>query len=227
MEEVTAKATAIFNTGIFIPLGESVYMYDLDKVITKDGFGDAESFDYVLTNETTGVFVEDSRMSVESSASREISIRVSSSEKDTEAFAVTKPYIPYTAVFNTNIETPAPTNNKAKERARIYDLDVVITKYGFENTKEKFTYELLSEVEGLSLTDNILAVSDNVYGKIEVLVTGGKETQQAIARTKTTGFYATALEIINNEQTMIVIETAIQNTKTDWPTLVGANKKAG
>lgn len=222
MAELTATATATFNTGIFIPLGENVNIYDLNKVITKSGFGDAESFDYALKNETTGVFVEDSRMSVESSAPREISIRVSSSEKGTEAFAVTKPYIPYTAVFNTNIETPDSGNE-----ANSYDLDVVITTYGFENTEEKFTYELLSTGEGVSLVDKILFVSDSAYGKIEVLVTRGRETQQAIAKTKAAGFYATRLELINNESIAAAFQNAIDSTKNDWSTLVGADRKGG
>jgi hypothetical protein len=59
------------------------------------------------------------------------------------------------------------------------------------------------------------------------LVTGGKETQQAIARTKTTGFYATRLELINDESIAATFQNAIDSTKNDWSTLVGANRKAG
>lgn len=55
----------------------------------------------------------------------------------------------------------------------------------------------------------------------------GEKIIQATASTKLYGFYATMLEIINNDQTMFVIQNAIADTKTDWPTLVGANKKAG
>jgi hypothetical protein len=213
-------ATATFNTGIFIPLGENVNMYDLNLVITKDGFGEVKNFQYTLTNETTGVSLLNNRMSVESSAPREISITVSNPEKGTEAFAVTKPYIPYTAVFNTNIETPESGNE-----ANSYDLDVVITTYGFGNVE--ITYQLLSNTPGVSLTDNILSVSDSAYGEISVLVTGrGQRTDsQAIAITKVAGFYATRLELINDESIATTFQNAIDSTKKDWSTLVGADRK--
>ena len=218
-------ATATFNTGIAIPLGENTNIYNLDEVITTAGFGETKNFQYRLTTETMGVTVEDNRMAIESSASGGISIRVSNSEEGEkiEAIATTNLYFPYTAIFNTSIETPSSD----RRRTRSYDLNTVITKYGFENTEEKFTYELLSTGEGVSLTDNILAVSDSAYGAIEVLVTGGKETQQAIARTKTTGFYATRLELINDESIAATFQNAIDSTKNDWSTLVGANRKAG
>jgi hypothetical protein len=284
MEEVTATATAIFNTGIFIPLGENLNIYNLDEVITKDGFGETKNFQYTLTTETTGVTVEDNRMAIESSASGEITIQVLEPEEGTNANAVTTPYVPYTAVFNTSIETPAPAPAPAPaialnpnipaaaaagianrfrganaptadvaangleginkdtpapfQRPNFYDLDIVITKYGFGRT-EMFTYELLSQAEGVSVTDNILAVSDNAYGKIEVLVTGGGKAfqkgtpaetgggiMQANATTKLYGFNSTMLELFNNETTLIAFQNAIASTKNDWPNLVSDDRKA-
>lgn len=286
MEEVTATATAIFNTGIFIPLGENLNIYNLDEVITTAGFGEKfNKLAYRLTTETMGVTVEDNRMAIESSASGGISIRVSNSEEGEkiEAIATTNLYFPYTAIFNTSIETPAPAPAPAIalnpnipaaaaagianrfrganaptadvaangleginkdtpapfQRPNFYDLDIVITKYGFGRT-EMFTYELLSQVEGVSVTDNILAVSDNAYGKIEVLVTGGGKAfqkgtpaetgggiMQANATTKLYGFNSTRLELINDESVAKLFKNAIVSTKNDWPSLVGANRKAG
>ena len=284
MEEVTATATAIFNTGIFIPLGENVNIYNLDEVITKDGFGEVKKFQfqYTLIGGTRGVEVLGNRMSVDSSTSGEITIQVLEPEKGTNANAVTTPYVPYTAVFNTSIETPAPAPAPAIalnpnipaaaaagianrfrganaptadvaanglgginkdtpapfQRSNSYDLDIVITKYGF-GRNAMFTYELLSKVEGVSVTDNILAVSDNAYGKIEVLVTGGGKAfqkgtpaetgggiMQANATTKLYGFNSTMLELFNNETTLIAFQNAIASTKNDWPNLVSDDRKA-
>ena len=129
-----------------------------------------------------------------------------------------------TATFNTNIETPAP-----KATANSYDLDKVITKDGFGDYIS-FRYTLGGSYTGVSLLGNILSINENAYGKISVTVTvsaGDKFTPiQAKASTKLYGFYATMLEIINNDQTMFVIQNAIADTKTDWPTLVGIGDKA-
>jgi hypothetical protein len=221
MAEPTVTATAIFNTGIAIPLGDNTNIYDLNDVITKIGFGETKNFVYRLTRETTGVTVRENRMDIESSASGEISIRVSDPEKGTEAVATTNLYFPYTAIFNTNIETPAPNSE-----TNSYDLSTVITKYGFEE-KEDFDYQLVNEVEGVSLTDNILSISDNAYGEILVQLTGKKTNLKANAVTKTYGFYSTRLELINNESVANAFQNAIVSTKKDWPSLVGANRKAG
>ena len=127
-----------------------------------------------------------------------------------------------TATFNTNIETPAP-----KATANSYDLDKVITKDGFGDYLI-FNYTLGGSYTGVSLEDNILSINENAYGKISVTVTvsaGDKFTPiQANAETKLYGFYATRLDIFNNESTMIVLETALASAKADWPTLVGGVK---
>jgi hypothetical protein len=237
MEEVTATATAIFNTGIFIPLGENVNIYNLDEVITKDGFGKTKNFQYTLTSGIRGVEVLGNRMSVDSSTSGEITIQVLEPEKGTNANAVTTPYVPYTAVFNTSIETPAPAPVPF-QIPNSYDLDIVITKYGFGRT-EMFTYELLNKTTGISVTDNILSVDESAYGEIVIQVTGGgiafqkgtpAETgggiMQANATTKLYGFNSTMLELFNNETTLIAFQNAIASTKNDWPNLVSDDRKA-
>ena len=127
-----------------------------------------------------------------------------------------------TATFNTNIETPAP-----KATANSYDLDKVITKDGFGDYIS-FRYTLGGSYTGVSLLGNILSINENAYGKISVTVTvsaGDKFTPiQANAETKLYGFYATRLDILNNESTMIVLETALASAKADWPSLVGGVK---
>jgi hypothetical protein len=220
-------ATATFNTGIAIPLGENTNIYNLDEVITTagfGGFGEVRNFQYALTTETTGVTVEDNRMAIESSASGGISIRVSDSEEgEIEAIATTNLYFPYTAIFNTSIETPS-----SGIEPNSYDLNTVITKYGFENITD-FTYKIVSGIEGLTLQDNILSINESAYGVIVVEVTGVSEkmVMQANARTKTYGFYSTRLELINNESVANAFQNAIVSTKNDWSSLVGANRKAG
>ena len=120
-----------------------------------------------------------------------------------------------TATFNTNIETPAPN-----AIANSYDLNTVITKNGFEDYIS-FVY-ILGESPGVSLLDNILNIDENAYGEISVTVSAGsKPPIQATASTKLYGFYATRLELINNESTAAAFQTAIANTKNNWPTLVG------
>jgi hypothetical protein len=220
-------ATATFNTGIAIPLGENTNIYNLDEVITTAGFG--ENFNklrYRLTIETIGVSVEDNRMAIESWASGEISIIVSNSGEGEkiEAVATTNLYFPYTAIFNTSIETPSSD----RRRTRSYDLNTVITKYGFEKITD-FTYKIVSGIEGLTLQDNILSINESAYGVIVVEVTGvgGEMVMQANARTKTYGFYSTRLELINNESVANVFQNAIDSTKNDWSSLVGANRRAG
>jgi hypothetical protein len=218
-------ATATFNTGIAIPLGENTNIYNLDEVITTAGFGEVKNFRYALTTETMGVTVEGNRMAIESSASGGISIVVSNSEEgEIEAIATTNLYFPYTAIFNTSIETPSSD----RRRARSYDLNTVITKYGFEKITD-FTYKIVSGIEGLTLQDNILSVNESAYGVIVVEVTGvgGEMVMQANARTKTYGFYSTRLELINNESVANAVQNAIVSTKNNWPSLVGANRKAG
>ena len=125
-----------------------------------------------------------------------------------------------TATFNTNIETPAP-----KATANSYDLDRVITKDGFGDYLI-FNYRLGGSYTGVSLEDNILSINENAYGEISVTVSAGDKFQPilATASTKLYGFYATRLDILNNESTMIVLETALASAKADWPTLVGGVK---
>ena len=118
-----------------------------------------------------------------------------------------------TAIFNTNIETPAPN-----ARPNSYDLDTVITKEGFGDYLI-FSYTLGGLYTGVSLVDNILYIAENAYGKISVTVSSGPI--QATAETKLYGFYATKLELFNNEETAIAFQKAIETTKKDWPSLVG------
>ena len=113
------------------------------------------------------------------------------------------------AIFNTNIETPAPNR-----RMESYDLDIVITKEGFGDYLI-FNYTLGGLYTGVSLEDNILYIAENAYGKISVTVSSGPI--QATAETKLYGFYATRLEFFNNT----ALEKAIETTKKDWPSLVG------
>ena len=122
-----------------------------------------------------------------------------------------------TATFNTNIETPAP-----KATANSYDLDKVITKDGFGDYLI-FNYTLGGPYTGVSLLGNILYITDNAYGKISVTVSAGDNFTpiQAKAETKLYGFYATKLELFNNEETAIAFQRAIETAKEDWPSLVG------
>lgn len=126
-----------------------------------------------------------------------------------------------TATFNTNIETPAPAKGNS------YDLDRVITKDGFGDYLI-FNYRLDKPYLGVSLEDNILSINENAYGEISVTVSAGDKFQPilATASTKLYGFYATRLDILNNEPTMIVLETALASAKADWPSLVGVGNKA-
>ena len=124
-----------------------------------------------------------------------------------------------TATFNTNIETPAPAKGNS------YDLDKVITKDGFGDYIS-FRYTLYKPYLGVSLVGNLLSINENAYGEISVTVSAGDKFQPilATASTKLYGFYATRLDILNNESTMIVLETALASAKADWPTLVGGVK---
>jgi len=123
-----------------------------------------------------------------------------------------------TAKFNTNIETPAKANS--------YDLDRVITKDGFGNAI-LFKYALDKLYVGVSLVGNKLSIAENAYGEISVTVSAdGKNPIKATAATKLYGFYATRLDIINNESTMAILSQASANVKKEWPTLMGAEVKA-
>ena len=117
------------------------------------------------------------------------------------------------AIFNTNIETPAPN-----ARPNSYDLDTVITKEGFGDYLI-FNYKLGGSYTGVSLLGNILYITDNAYGKISVTVSAGDKFTpiKANAETKLYGFYATRLEFFNNT----ALEEAIGIIKKDWPSLVG------
>ena len=119
------------------------------------------------------------------------------------------------AKFNTNIETPA---NKI---VATYDLDSVITKYGFGDLN-RFDYELSSKIVGTSVSGNILLVSDYAYGTISVIVKAGELS--ATASIKLYGFYATKLEILNTDSTIKSFENALKLAKENWSTLVGAKK---
>jgi hypothetical protein len=126
-----------------------------------------------------------------------------------------------TATFNTNIETPAPN-----AIANSYDLNTVITKDGFGDYIS-FVYRLGGQYTGVSLLNNILNIDENAYGEISVTVSAGDRDRpiKATASTKLYGFYATRLDIINNESTMIALETALASAKADWSSLVGDEKK--
>ena len=127
-----------------------------------------------------------------------------------------------TAIFNTNIETPAPN-----AIPNSYDLDKVITKEGFGDYLI-FNYTLGGPYTGVSLLGNILYITDNAYGKISITVSipeSEKDPIQATAKTKLYGFYATKLELFNNEETAIAFQKAIETTKKDWPSLVGGADK--
>jgi hypothetical protein len=120
-----------------------------------------------------------------------------------------------TTTFNTNIETPAPN-----ARANSYDLDTVITKDGFGDYIS-FVYTV-GESPGVSLLGNILNIDENAYGEISVTVSAGsKPLIQATASTKLYGFYATRLELINNESTAVAFQNAIASAKNNWSSLVG------
>jgi len=122
-----------------------------------------------------------------------------------------------TATFNTNIETPAPN-----ARANSYDLNTVITKDGFGDYIS-FVYRLGEKYKGVSLLDNILNIDENAYGEISVTVSAGDKNRpiQATISTKLYGFYATRLELINNESTAAAFQNAIASAKNNWSSLVG------
>lgn len=127
-----------------------------------------------------------------------------------------------TAIFNTNIETPSSDYGKA----RTYDLDSVITKYGFGDYIS-FSYVLGNQYLGVSLLDNVLSVESNAYGEISVIVsTVGKQPIQATASTKLYGFYATSSEILNTTATADTLQVALVNVKKDWPSLFGIKNQA-
>jgi hypothetical protein len=126
-----------------------------------------------------------------------------------------------TAIFNTNIETPAPN-----ARPNSYDLDTVITKEGFEY--ENFSYRLGELYTGVSLVDNELSIDENAYGEISVTVSAGDSkftSTQATATTKLYGFYAARLELINNQKTLTALQNAIKNAQKAWPSLVGVGER--
>jgi hypothetical protein len=126
-----------------------------------------------------------------------------------------------TAVFNTNIETPAPN-----ARPNSYDLDQVITKEGFGDNIS-FEYRLDELIEGVSLLDNQLNVYENAYGEISITVSIPKSERvpiRATATTKLYGFYAARLELINDQKTLTVLRNAIENAQKAWPSLVGVGE---
>jgi hypothetical protein len=122
-----------------------------------------------------------------------------------------------TAIFNTNIETPSGT------RLKSYNLDTVITKYGFE--VDSFEYDLMGKTTGVSLVGNALSVSANSYGTISITIKGGQ--LMASASTSLYGFYATKAEIINNANTVKNFQNGRLSAQTIWSKLVGGNQKAG
>lgn len=117
-----------------------------------------------------------------------------------------------TAIFNTKIETPASGSQMR------YDLNSVITKYGFGDARE-FKYTLQSKQNGVLLSDNLLTINANAYGAISIEV--ATNTLKATAATKLYGFYATRLEIINTAETARAFERGLSVAKQNWPTLVG------
>ena len=96
-----ATATAVFNTNIETPGPLSrPNSYDLNTVITKEGFGDNISFEYRLDELIEGVSLLDNQLNVYENAYGKISITVSipKSERDhIKATATTKLYGFYAA----------------------------------------------------------------------------------------------------------------------------------
>jgi len=121
-----------------------------------------------------------------------------------------------TAIFNTNIETPAPN-----ARPNSYDLDTVITKEGFGDYIS-FVYTLGEQYRGVSLVDNQLSIDENAYGEISVTVSAGRIKENA--ETKLYGFYAARLELIKDQKPLTVLRNAIENAQKAWPSLVGVGE---
>lgn len=90
-----AKAT--FNKNIETPPNGLKTLYDLEKVITKEEFGDYSFFIYTLSEQYLGVSLEGNILSISDNAYGEISIKITVSISESEvglaeAEAVTKLY---------------------------------------------------------------------------------------------------------------------------------------
>ena len=93
-------ATATFNTNIETPAPKATAnSYDLDTVITKEGFGDYLIFSYRLDKQRVGVSLLDNQLSIDENAYGKISVTVSAGDKFTpiKANAETKLYGFYAA----------------------------------------------------------------------------------------------------------------------------------
>ena len=111
-----------------------------------------------------------------------------------------------TAIFNTQIEAPRKGPNT-------YNLDTVITKTGFENSKD-FSYTL-TPMENVSLENSILSVEVGAYGKIEIKVLD-RSNNSAIAETEIYGFLADRSKLLNNENYIKIKE----DLRANWASII-------
>ena len=115
-----------------------------------------------------------------------------------------------TANFNTTIESLSDGVNE-------YDLSVVLTLYGFNNT---VSYRL-SPIQGVSILTTkegtTLMVDAMVYGKINITVFDGVNFANAI--TEISGFYAKKVQILDNQKYM----ESLSLVKNDWVGIISGN----
>lgn len=116
-----------------------------------------------------------------------------------------------TANFNTTIESLSDGVNE-------YDLSVVLTLYGFNNT---VSYRL-SPIQGVSILTTkegitLMVIDANVYGKINIAVYDGVNVANAI--TEIRSFYAEKVQILDNKKYM----KSLSLVKNDWVGIISGN----
>lgn len=115
-----------------------------------------------------------------------------------------------TANFNTTIESLSDGVNE-------YDLSVVLTLYGFNNT---VSYRL-SPIQGVSILTTkegaTLIVDAMVYGKINITVFDGVNVANAI--TEIRSFYAEKVQILDNKK----YKESLSLVKNDWVGIISGN----